>query len=117
MVADLALLIRLPKLWVPFGESRQRLRVLGAQRGVNRLPNPYDSVEELVVLPERGFHVEGRRRLVERAADDASLPIQDGEGLRQCLLVDLDGVLWAGGVGQREETCYPVHMRLRVPRT
>ncbi len=31
MVADLALGVRLPELRVAFGESRQRLRVLGAQ--------------------------------------------------------------------------------------
>ena len=33
-----------------------------------------------------------RHRLVERAADHASLPVLDGEGLRQYLLVGLDGV-------------------------
>jgi hypothetical protein len=38
MVADLALGIRLAECRVPFGESRQRLRVLGTQRAVNRLP-------------------------------------------------------------------------------
>src|SRR5918995_564037 len=92
VVADLALLVRLLELRVPLGESRQRLRVLGAQRAVHRLPDRHHGVEEQIVLPERGIYVEGRHRLVERRTDDASLPVQDGEGLRQCILVDLDGV-------------------------
>ena len=65
----------------------------------NRLPDRYYGVEELIALPKRGFYVEERHRLVERGTDNAPLPVQDGEGLRQCLLVDLDGVLGAGGVG------------------
>ena len=93
MVADLALGVRLLELRVPFGDSRQRLRVLGAQCAVHRLSDRYYGVEErMIVLPELGFYVEGQHRLVERATDDASLPVQDGQGLRQCLLVDLDGV-------------------------
>jgi hypothetical protein len=44
-------------------------------------------------------------------------PIQYGEGLRKCLLIDLDGALGAGGVGQGGETYYPIHLCLRVPRT
>src|SRR5215210_2067027 len=40
VVADLALLVRLPELRVPLGEGRQRRRVLGAQRPVDRLPDP-----------------------------------------------------------------------------
>src|SRR5688500_16742442 len=51
MVADLALLIRLPKLRVSFGESRQRLGVLGAPCAVNWLPDRYYGVEEQIVLP------------------------------------------------------------------
>src|SRR3712207_9243072 len=100
MVADLALAIRLPECRVPFGESRQRLRVLSAQRGVDRLPRRYDGVEERIALPQRGLHVEGRHRLVERAAYDTLLPIQDGDGLRQGLLVDLDGIRRTGGIRQ-----------------
>src|SRR5215218_291418 len=117
VVADLALDIRLPELWVPLRESPQRRRVLSTQRAVHRLPDRYYGVEERIVLPKRGFHVQGRHRLIERRTDDPSLPIQDGEGLRQCLLVDLDGTLGAGGVGQGGETYYPIHLRLRVPRT
>src|SRR5215217_3760686 len=110
MVTDLALAVRLPELRVPFGESRKRLRVLSAQRSVNRLPDPHDCVEKRIVLPEGGFHVEGRHRLVERSAYNASVLVQDGDGLRQYLLVDLDGVPRTGGVRQGGETYYPVHM-------
>ena len=91
--------------------------VLGAQCAVNRRPDRYHGVEERIALPERGFHVEGPHRLVERGADDATLPVQDGERLGQRLLVDFDGALGAGGVGQGGKTCYPVRVRLRVPRT
>src|ERR687897_2906268 len=91
-VADLSLLVRLPENRVSFGESGQRFRVLGTQRGVNRLPDPHYGVEERIVLPERGFYVEGWHRLIESGTDDAPLPVQDGQGLRQYLLVDLDGV-------------------------
>src|SRR5918999_1232230 len=117
MVADLALLVRLPKLRVALGESRQRRRVLGAQRTVHRLPDRNYGVEERIILPERGFHVEGWHRLVERGADYSPVPVQDSQGLRQYLLVDLDGTRRAGGVGQGGETCYPVQLCLRVPRT
>src|ERR671916_2955233 len=117
MVADLALGVGLLELRVALGESRQRLRVLLAQRAVNRLPDPNYGVEEQIVLPQRGFYVQGPHRLVERGTDDASLSVQDGQGLRQCLLVDLDGILGAGGVGQGGETYYPIHLCLRVPRT
>src|ERR671916_1049496 len=117
MVADLALGVGLLELRVALGESRQRLRVLLAQRAVNRLPDPNYGVEEQIVLPQRGFYVQGPHRLVEGGTDDASLSGQDGERLGKCLLVELDGILGAGGVGQGGETYYPVHMRLRGPRT
>src|ERR687894_1365518 len=117
MVADLALGVGLLELRVALGESRQRLRVLLAQRAVNRLPDPNYGVEEQIVLPQRGFYVQGPHRLVEGGTDDASLSGQDGERLGKCLLVDLDGILGAGGVGQGGETYYPIHLCLRVPRT
>src|ERR687894_1516401 len=100
MVADLALGVGLLELRVAFGESRQRLRVLLAQRAVNRLPDPNYGVEEQIVLPQRGFYVQGPHRLVEGGTDDASLSGQDGERLGKCLLVDLDGILGAGGVNE-----------------
>lgn len=116
MVADLASGVRLPKLGVSFGEGRERLRVLSAQCTVNWLPDRHDGVEERIVLAERRFHIEGRHRLVKRPADNACLPVQDGEGLRQCLLVDFDSVERTGRVRQGGETYCPVHLRLVVPR-
>src|SRR5918998_1593236 len=38
--------------------------------------------EKRSALPQRGLHVEGRHRLIERAAYDTPLPVQDGDGLR-----------------------------------
>ena len=117
MVADPAFLVRFPKLQIPFGESRQRHRVLGAQGAVNRRPGPKYSIKERIILPDRWLHIERRHGLVKRGPDNIPLPIQDGEGLRQCLLVELDRAQGTGGVGQGGEACYPVEVRLGVPRT